>query len=152
GYRFFLIDAPNETSSKVEASLEERLSVFGFDVMSAPNRLDAFHKGENTYLSTFQSLGGLGLLLVTVGVGGVLFRNLLERKSEFALLRAVGYNSKHFAKLVVAENAFLLFCGLSLGTLCALVAIAPALIARGSSLPVASLGLLLLAVVTVGLT
>ena len=150
GYRFFLIDAQPERAGDVAAALEDRLSDYGFDVVSAGERLAAFHRVENTYLATFQTLGGLGLVLGTFGLGAVLLRNVLERRRELALLRAVGFNAGHLSLMVVAENAFLLFSGLFAGTACALVAIAPAWISRGGGLPVLSLTALLLVVVVVG--
>jgi len=50
----------------------------------------------------------------------------------------------------VAENAFLLGAGLVAGTVCALVAIAPAWLERGGGLPILSLSVLLVSVVVVG--
>lgn len=152
GYRFFLLDVPDPASApRVAAALEERLSDFGFDATSTSERLAGFHRVENTYLSTFQMLGGLGLALGTLGLAAVLLRNVLERRRELALLRAVGYNRAHFGVMIVAENALLLACGLLTGALCALPAIAPVVAARGGRLPFASLGLLLAAVVVSGL-
>ncbi|HEV7902507.1 MAG TPA: ABC transporter permease [Pyrinomonadaceae bacterium] len=151
GYRFFLLDAAPEKTASVAALVESRLSDFGFDATGAGERLAAFHRVENTYLSTFQTLGGLGTLLGTLGLATVLLRNVLERRRELALLRAVGYNARHFALMVVAENALLLVCGLLTGVMCALLAIAPAFYARGGHLPTASLALLLSAVVLTGL-
>ncbi|HET6891524.1 MAG TPA: ABC transporter permease [Pyrinomonadaceae bacterium] len=152
GYRFFLIDTPTpDRSAGIAATLEDRLSDFGFDVVPTAERLANFHRVENTYLSTFQMLGGLGLLLGTLGLAAVLLRNVLERRRELALLRAVGYNSSHFTLMVVAENAWLLFSGLVTGTICALLAIAPAFLERGGRLPNISLGFLLLAVLISGL-
>ena len=72
---------------------ERELAEFGVDAVGTAERLAAFHRVENTYLSTFQALGGLGLLLGTFGLAAVMFRNVLERRRELALLRAVGYNS-----------------------------------------------------------
>ena len=151
GYRFFLVDAAPEAASAVTAVLEDRLADFGFDVVSAGERLAAFHRVENTYLATFQMLGGLGLLLGTLGLAAVLLRNVLERRRELALLRAVGYRSTHLSLMVIAENAFLLFVGLVTGTVCAVLAIAPAWLERGGEWPVASLGGLLVAVAVTGL-
>ena len=151
GYRFFLLDAAPEAALAVTVALEDRLSDFGFDVVSAGERLAAFHRVENTYLATFQALGGLGLLLGTLGLAAVLLRNVLERRRELALLRAVGYNSRHLSIIVIAENALLLFFGLVTGTVCALLAIAPAWLERGGRPPVASLGGLLVAVAVTGL-
>ncbi len=151
GYRFFLIDGAPEKSSEIAAALEDKLSDFGFDAIGTEEKLATFHRVENTYLSTFQTLGGLGLLLGTLGLATVLLRNVLERRRELALMRAVGYRSSHLSLIVIAENALLLGCGLLTGVLCALLAIIPALVARGGRLSGVSLGLLLLAVLLTGL-
>lgn len=147
GFRFFLMDAPVSAT----APLEQALSDYGFDATSTPEKLAAFHRVENTYLSTFQALGGLGLLLGTLGLGAVLARNVIERRKELALLRAVGYRPEHLRKIVIAENVYLLAAGIVIGTVCALVAIAPAFLSRGGHLPNPSLALLLLAVPAAGL-
>jgi ABC-type lipoprotein release transport system permease subunit len=159
GYRFFLIDTPQAAklaspaqSAAITAALEDRLADYGFDVQATSERLANFHRVENTYLSTFQMLGGLGLLLGTLGMAAVLLRNVLERRRELALLRAVGYNSAHFSLMVLAENALLLFCGLLTGTVCALLAIGPVFFSQHAQLPSLSLGMLLLAVLISGLT
>jgi ABC-type antimicrobial peptide transport system permease subunit len=146
GYRFFLIDAPAETAS----ALEDRLSDFGFDVVTTSKRLSDFHQVENTYLSTFQMLGGLGLVLGTLGLSAVLLRNVFEQRRELALLSAIGYNSKHFTFIVIAENAFLVGCGIATGVGCALLAIAPAVLERGARFDNRSLVLLLFAVLLSG--
>jgi putative ABC transport system permease protein len=150
GYRMFLIDVPNDEASQAATVLEDRLSDFGFDVVSTAERLANFHRVENTYLSTFQMLGGLGLMLGTFGMAAVLLRNVFERRKELALLRAVGYNSSHFATMVITENVLMLVSGLAVGFVCALLAIAPVLFERGGRLPNTSLGLLLLAVLLAG--
>src|ERR1035438_8022067 len=71
GYRFFLVNAPRGKEDETTRQLEDSLSDYGFDVQSAPERLAAFHRVENSYLDTFRALGSLGLLLGTVGLGAV---------------------------------------------------------------------------------
>lgn len=80
GWRVFLIYGPLEAAGP----LEEALSNYGFDAQPAAERLAAYHRVENTYLSTFQALGGFGLL-GTLGLAAVLLlRNALERRrSQF---------------------------------------------------------------------
>jgi ABC-type lipoprotein release transport system permease subunit len=152
GYRLFLIDVPEGANGREAAALlEGALEDYGFDAQPTAERLAEFHRVENTYLSTFQMLGGLGLALGTLGLGAVLLRNVLERRRELALLRAIGYGRGHFALMILAENALLLLCGVLTGTLAALVAIAPAVAERGGHAPVFALGLLLLTVVAAGL-
>jgi ABC-type antimicrobial peptide transport system permease subunit len=135
----------------VATAVEQALTDFGAEVTPTAERLASFHQVENTYLSTFQMLGGLGLLLGTVGLGAVLLRNVLERRRELALLRALGYRQKHFFAMAVAENALLLVSGLVTGAVCAFLAIAPALAERGGRLPATALMLLLGGVLIAGL-
>ena len=150
GYGFFLLSVPAGTEEAVTRTLEDSLSDYGFDVQPAAARLAAFHRVENTYLATFRALGGLGLVLGTVGLAAVLLRNVLERRRELALLRAVGYRARDLAVMVLAENASLLVIGLAVGVGCAAVAVAPAVYLRGGHLPTASLGALLGLVLATG--
>jgi len=155
GYRFFLIDDPavhdQAAADRLTGTLEGELAPFGFDAVGAAERLDAFHRVENTYLSTFQMLGGLGLVLGTIGLSAIMFRNVLERRRELALLRAVGYGTKHVSTVIVAEASLLVGVGLLAGAGCALVAVAPAWSSRGGGRPGAGLLILLLSVAIAGL-
>ena len=152
GYRFLLIETRDRPLEEVASALENQLSDYGADAVPTAERLAEFHKVENTYLSTFQTLGGLGLLLGTVGLAAVLLRNVLERRRELALLSAVGYRSTDIFTIVITENAFLLVAGLLTGAVCALVAIVPAVLERGGRLPSGSgLWLLLFAILVTGL-
>ena len=53
--------------------------------------------------------------------------------------------------MVIAENGFMVCCGLAIGMICALIAIVPALGSRGGHLPGVSLPLLAV-VLVVGLS
>jgi putative ABC transport system permease protein len=154
GYRFFLIDDPavhdQAAADRLAGTLERELAPFGFDAVGAAERLDAFHRVENTYLSTFQMLGGLGLVLGTIGLSAIMFRNVLERRRELALLRAVGYGARHVSTVIVAEASLLVGVGLLAGAGCALLAVAPAWFSRGGSRPGAGLFFLLVAVAIAG--
>ena len=147
GYQQLLVEAPAGRASAVASAMEDALSDLGADATGTAERLAEFHKVENTYLTTFQTLGGLGLLIGTVGLAAVLLRNVLERRRELALLGAVGYRRRHFLLMVMAENALLLTAGLASGAVCAGLATAPAIAERGGRLPLTSGGALLLFVV-----
>ncbi|HEX2442945.1 MAG TPA: FtsX-like permease family protein [Vicinamibacterales bacterium] len=152
GYRFFLVDVtgPRAAADRVAAFLETRLSDVGFDATAASDRLAAFHRVENTYLSTFQALGGFGLLLGTIGLAAIAVRNVLERRRELALLRAIGYAPRHLRLMLLAETGFLLALGVISGVVCAALAIAPALAERGGTARLGSLSALLAAVIASG--
>ena len=152
GYQFLMAEIAPERAAEVANQMEDALIDFGADVTATSERLAQFHRVENTYLSTFQTLGGLGLLLGTIGLAAVLLRNALERRRELALLGAIGYRRRHFLFMALAENTLLLAAGLIAGALCAGLAIAPAIAERGGRLPLTSGGaLLLFAVFATGL-
>ena len=151
GYRFLLVDAPADRVARAAAAIDASAAPLGADAMETQARLAEFHAVENTYLSTFQTLGGLGLLVGTVGLAAVVLRNVLERRRELALLGAVGYGRAHIFTIVVAENLLLLGWGLAIGAACALIAIAPAIAGRGRSSAISAGALLLVTVFFAGL-
>jgi ABC-type antimicrobial peptide transport system permease subunit len=155
GYRLFLIETPTAAVLRVQAALERGLGEFGFDAEPAEDRLAEFFAVQNTYLSTFQSLGGLGLLLGTFGLAAVQLRNVVERRSELALLQAAGFRRALIARMVLWENVILLIGGLAIGAGAALIALVPHLIAGGAHLPwlatTATLGLVLVVGLAAGM-
>ena len=132
GYRIFLIDVPKTETAAVAGHLSERFSDHGMEIVPAWKRLAEFQTVENTYLSIFQVLGGFGLVLGSLGLGIVLVRNLLERKEEFALLRAIGYDRASLRFLIFSEYGWLILWGLSIGIAAAGVAVWPYLTDAGS--------------------
>jgi putative ABC transport system permease protein len=149
GYQVFLVDALRE-SREIPGMLSRALEDVGLDIMPAPERLAAFNTVENTYLSIFAVLGGLGLLLGSIGLGVVVLRNVLERRGELALMRAVGFRRQALHWLVLSEHTLLLALGLLIGVVAALVAVLPALRAPGAAVPVVSLLLTLITVFASG--
>src|SRR5206468_695332 len=150
GYRMFLIDAPSKNVNEISKNLSRALRDTGLELTPASRRLAAFNGVQNTYLSTFQVLGGLGLLLGSVGLGVVVMRNVLERRGELALLLAVGFRRRALKWLVMSEHGALLLLGLGVGALSALVAVLPALLSPGADVPYGSLGLTLVVVLISG--
>ena len=151
GYREFLIDAPAPESTAIAKAMQAALQEEGFQTTPAWKRLAEFNAVENTYLSTFQALGALGMLLGSLGLGIVVLRNMLERRSELALLSALGFSRRSIAWLVLSEHVWLLLLGLIAGVLPALVAVVPALSSTNVPVPWSSIGLSLLAILACGL-
>ena len=77
--------------TRLRGHLRTTLAEDGFDAVDAREQLASYLAVQNTYLSTFQSLGALGLLLGTVGLAVVQLRSVLERRGELALMRAAGF-------------------------------------------------------------
>ncbi len=148
GYNVFLIAPPQGQVEAVQQILETALEDRGFVATRSQDRVAEFLAVENTYLTTFQALGGLGLVLGSLGLAVVLLRAVWERRGELALLRAVGWSRRLLGWLVLAENLFLLLVGLVVGTAAALLSILPQLLTGAGAVPVGNL-LLLFAVVLI---
>ncbi len=123
GYRYFLIKTPPEFRKETAAILEKTLRDYGFDVTSASARLANYQGVTNAYISTFQSLGGFGIILGTFGLALVLFRNVIERRGELATLRAFGFRRQLLSRMLFVESSFLLVVGMLIGTLAGLVSV-----------------------------
>lgn len=150
GYRVFLIDAPAEQADAVSQSLASGLQDYGLTLTSTQERLAAFNAVQNTYLSIFMMLGGLGLVLGSIGLGLVVLRNMLERRGELAMLRAVGFDRSRLQRMVFYEHWGLLVAGLICGVVAAGVAVVPALQSPVGDVPYGWLLLTLAAIAASG--
>jgi ABC-type antimicrobial peptide transport system permease subunit len=146
GYRTFLLSMPNGDVSDL---LETGFAANGMTVTPIRDRIVGFQAVIGAYLTLFQVLGGLGLLLGLAGLAVVLVRGVWERAGEFALLQALGYPATVIRRLVLVENLTLLGLGLALGIVAALAAVAPH-VAVGGSIPGVRLGVLLGSFAVVG--
>lgn len=152
GFGMVLAKTPPADELELRRLLGNELEDFAVTIESTAERLARYQEVANTYLSTFQVLGSLGLLLGTIGLAVILLRGLVERKSELALLSAIGFRKSARAKLILAENAFLLLIGLAIGAGCALIGVLPTILSSTRSINLSQLALTLLAVLITGLT
>lgn len=151
GYRFFLVDAPKGKEKQISELLTGQLEQRGMALEPAKSRLEAFQTVQNTYIGIFTVLGGLGVLLGTVGLGVLVARHVLERRGELALMQAVGFQQAALRRMVLGEHVVLLVAGLVIGVISALLAVWPSLKSGGSSLPIGFLGVLLGGILLTGI-
>ncbi|MEM7476869.1 MAG: ABC transporter permease, partial [Planctomycetota bacterium] len=151
GYSFFLINSgESEAAETVTEVLESGWGDEGLDVQFSQEVLAKYLGVQNTYIMAFQSLGALGLLLGTFGLVAVQIRSVLERKKEFALMRAVGFSPSRLSKILVVETGILLGGGLLIGLVCALVALVPYVLEVGPQISIISPILMLMLVIAAG--
>ena len=146
GYRALLLDVPPERVPFVRASWSRALEDRGLELLPVQERLAELDAVSNAYLSIFQILGGLGVLLGAVGVGVVAARNAVERRGELAVMMALGWRRRQVYWLLGCEHFMLVAAGLFGGALSAVWVTIPAQMQRGESVSVyalwAPLGLL----------
>lgn len=151
GHGLWLIDAPAERRDAVAKELERALADYGVAVEPAVERLAAYLAVERTYLDIFLTLGGLALLIGSVGVGVVVARNVADRRGELAAAHAIGFSRAMLLRLVLTEHALLLLGGLLLGAGSGALAVWPALKAPGTPVPWDDLGLVAVIILVSGL-
>jgi ABC-type lipoprotein release transport system permease subunit len=151
GFGTVLVEVSAADEEPVRKALLSNLGDYSVTVDRTADRLASYAQVKNTYLSTFQTLGSLGLMLGTIGLAVVLLRNLVERRAELALLSALGWSSGGRVAVVLWENSMLLLVGLGVGAGCALVAISPSWIGGGRGVNFGALAATLGGVLVVGL-
>ena len=151
GFQVLLVDTLKTPPAAVQQELERAFLPMGIEISNTADRLAEFNSVQNTYLSIFLLLGGLGLMLSTLGLGIVLARNLIERKGELALLSAVGYTRKKIRALILSEYLVLLLAGIIIGTVSGLIAVLPVITAPGTRIPYTLLISVVLGITLTGL-
>lgn len=150
GYQFFLLDAPAGNADQIQKHFVRQLESRGMSLEKAGDRLNRFYAVQNTYIGIFTLLGGLGVLLGTMGLAVLAMRNVLERKGEFALMQAIGFHVSKLRSLVLSEHLALLLGGVLLGAVSAAVSIWPSLQQRLNDLPYELMILLLVGILSFG--
>ena len=130
GTHVFLVDGGAVEVSEIQNELVRAFRNEGLELQSAADRLAMFNQVENTYLSIFMLLGGLAMILGTVGLGVSLARNLQDREAEMGIMRAMGYRRSWILRIITHEHLILLLAGALTGTATAFVATLPSILSE----------------------
>jgi putative ABC transport system permease protein len=157
GYRQFLIkptalETSTEQLDAMRSALEKGWSDEGLSCASASRILSGLLAVQNTYLNAFQVLGALGLVLGTLGLGVAQLRGAMERRSELAAMRAMGFSKPRLIWALALENGWQLLRGIGVGLTAALLAAAPVLWNGSASRAVTSPLWMLVWVIILGLS
>lgn len=151
GYRMFLVDTDGPEKEVAKEPLTTGLRDFGAEFIHTPQKLAEFKTVENTYLSIFALLGGLGLALGGVGLGLVVLLNVLERRGELAMMRAVGFSRTEIGKMIFYEHTFLMLCGLIFGVVAGSLSVWPVVADDAARIPYVLLGSMVVCIALSGL-
>jgi ABC-type antimicrobial peptide transport system permease subunit len=159
GYQYFLFESrykaedghfyrAAEFDDRTLQIVHDLLGDYGFQGEPTADRLRKLFAIQNTYLSTFQSLGGIGLLVGIFGLAVIQSRNVLERRKELALLLAIGFTKSRVILLLLYESFTLLAWGLGLAVVASAFALLPFFV--GSVQQVSAVSVLYQFVILVG--
>jgi len=151
GYRLLLLDAPSDHLEPISETFLWALRDQGLDLTPTARRLAEFNRVQNTYLSIFLFLGSFGLILGSIGLGIVVWRNVNEQRSELALLRAIGFRRQLILKILLSEHIIVMLTGIFFGIVSAFLATLPSMKTSGSEIPYFTLLFFFILVVANGL-
>jgi putative ABC transport system permease protein len=121
----------------VRAALTKAWAEASLSLTPAADRLRNLLAVQNTFLSGFQALGSLGLLLGTAGVAAVQLQGMAERRGQLAVLRAIGFTLSRVRTLLALETLVTVGLGVAAGALAGLLAVVPAIASGNARVPLA---------------
>jgi putative ABC transport system permease protein len=143
GSKVMLVDGSFSKRQAISDELEQVFRDYGMVVTPTSQRLDEFNSVQNTYLSVFMLLGGLGVIIGTFGLGFLLIRNLMDRQQELAIYFALGFRKNYIIRLLTVEHLLILVSGIGIGIVAALPVIFPLLLSPASEIPFGFLAVIL---------
>ncbi len=143
GYRLILHNA--------DQSLEEQLSEFGPETRTTREILAELYGVENTYMSLFALLGGLGMIMGNFILALTVLRNCQSNRQDYAIRRALGFSSRQIARQITSSYVLATTAGLAIGIFCALYAIWPKVVSNYAGLPLKMIASLTVAIMIVAM-
>jgi ABC-type lipoprotein release transport system permease subunit len=98
------------------AALVEWLSGQGYEVESLKMILDMANRGMIILKTMLGSVGGLALLVASIGIANTMIMAVYERTKEIGILKAVGASPRQIRRLFVIESSLIGLLGGIVGT------------------------------------
>jgi len=150
GSSVILVKCSKNKVTKIQKALNRGLSELGVQTELCSDRVNRFLKVENTYLTIFLVLGGLGLVIGSAGFGIVVIRNITTRKDELKIMHAVGYNNQMLVEIITIEHIYLIMAGAFSGGIAAGISAIPAQISARAPIPWETVSAILAAILLLG--
>ena len=114
GYDLVLVRA---RSLNAAARLVDWLDDQGYQVQSLKAMLDLANRGMTILKTMLGSVGGLALLVASIGIANTMIMSVYERTKEIGILKAVGASPGQIRGLFVVEASLIGLLGGVLGTI-----------------------------------
>ena len=71
----------------------------------------------NNFMYLFEGFLGIGLLIGIAGIGIISYRNVIERRQQIGMLRAIGYKRRMIAWSFLIETSFITLLAIAIGVI-----------------------------------
>ncbi|MDR0711963.1 MAG: ABC transporter permease [Prevotellaceae bacterium] len=123
GSEIILLKIGEQETAATKRLMEQALHEYGVRVSTTDGRLQEFNSVTDTYLTIFLTLGGLGLLLGVASFIVVLRKDLLSRREQIKLCRAMGFPTRRISSLLIAESRIVPLYAIGVGVMGALAGV-----------------------------
>lgn len=113
--RFFVTAAGGEDPVALAEDLEAAFRAARLDALSIAEAEAQAQADVQVQLTVLQAFLGTGLLVGIAAIGIVTARNVLERRGEVGVLRALGAQRSHIAAIFTIETLFVVTLGMVIG-------------------------------------
>ncbi|MBX3071126.1 MAG: ABC transporter permease [Thermomicrobiales bacterium] len=105
-----------ERSGDVAREIESALLPFGVQATSIREMLEDDQRENNGFFLILQAFMGLGMLVGVAAIGVIASRNVIDRRQQIGVLRALGFQRGDVALSFLLEAAFVVGLGVVSGT------------------------------------
>ena len=114
---YFVRVADPDRADPIAKDVEAALLYNGVQAVSIRDELEEFQEQSTGFLYIIQGFMGLGLLVGIAAVGVIAFRNVVDRRQQIGMLRALGFQRNTVALSFLIETTFIVGMGVLSGTI-----------------------------------
>ena len=100
----------------VAKEMESALLPYGVQGMSLQAQLEELQRENNDFFLILQAFMALVMLVGLAAIGMIAFRNVIDRRQQIGVLRAIGFQRNQVSLSSLIESAFIVGLGVVLGT------------------------------------
>jgi putative ABC transport system permease protein len=113
-YRVQLVD--DDQDEEMAREIESALLPYGVQGTSITEQIESDQQETNGFFLILQAFMGLGMLVGVAAIGVIAFRNVVDRRQQIGVLRALGFQQNQVSLSFLIESAFIVGLGVVSGT------------------------------------
>ena len=108
---------PNEDAKSVARDFEKSYLDLGLQTLDMKGVINTILKLANNMMYLMEGFLGIGLLVGIAGIGIISYRNVIERRQQIGMLRAIGFKKSMVVKSFLIETSFITILAILIGIL-----------------------------------
>jgi putative ABC transport system permease protein len=108
---------PDEDADFVAKEFEKAYLGIGLQTFDMKGIIDIILDLMNNMMYLMEGFLGIGLLIGIAGIGIISYRNVIERRQQIGMLRAIGFRKRMITKAFLIETSFITILAMLIGIL-----------------------------------